>query len=225
MGTRSLTFVHDSDDAKSPILCLYRQFDGYFSAAGEDILNFLKGSTIVNGFGGDAGTVFNGSGDLAVRLVTHLKNLNGRENEPGNFYIEAPDLADGDMGTEFAYHIYCTIGQPPLLVATDTYAQHTEQGPVDTFVFPTPDGNGGYVEGPDNSGPLREDQRKALFASFSDVFSDSDQSTRLAFTRLVLGKSHDEAVSWSTWKPGALTVRQASKVLDALADLGGGGVG
>lgn len=73
--------------------------------------------------------------------------------------------------------------------------------------------------------PLREDQRKALFASFSDVFADSDQSTRLAFTRLVLGMSHDEPVSWSTWKPGALTVRQASKVLDALASLGGGGVG
>lgn len=216
MGTRSLTFVHDNDDEAKPIVCVYQQYDGYFDGVGDDILTFLKGSEVVNGIPmGDDRTIFNGSGDLAARLITHFKR--GNPSDAGGVYIEAPDLADGDMGTEFAYHIYCTVGEAPRLVATDVYAKFTVEGPVSDFAWPQRNDDGDYVEAPK---PLTEDQRRALFAAFGDVFRDSEQETRLSFTRLVLGKSEDEPVSWSTTKPGALSTVEAGQVLDALSFLG-----
>lgn len=49
MGTRSLTFVYDEDD-KTPIVNMYRQFDGYPSGHGADLADFLLPLRLVNGF-------------------------------------------------------------------------------------------------------------------------------------------------------------------------------
>lgn len=133
MGTRSLTFVHD-EPGSDPVICIYQQYDGYFSGGvGDDILSFLKGTEIVNGFGGgDTSRQFNGAGDLAARLVTHFKE--GDENRIGNVYIQSP-VDPYDQG--IAYHIYCTVGQEPYLMASE-YGR-TVEGPVSQIVWPQED--------------------------------------------------------------------------------------
>lgn len=218
MGTRSLTFVHGDRDT-DPIVCIYQQYDGYFSAVGEQILSFLKDSQIVNGIGmGNAGTQFNGEGDLAARLITEFKG--GNSNDAGGVYIESADLDDSDAGAEFAYHIYCTVGEPPYLVAKDLYANHTVEGPATDFIWPQMDDDGNYVtSNVDTSGPITEDQRRALFAGFRELFG-ADDGARYRFTRKALGKRNGEVVSWSADKPGALTQDEASRLLDVFAALG-----
>jgi hypothetical protein len=208
MGTRSLTFVHD--ETGDPIVCVYQQYDGYFDGVGDDILSFLKGSRVVNGIGMDPGVIFNGAGDLAARLITHFKR--GDASDAGGVYIESPTLADGDMGTEFAYHIYATAGGEPRLVARDVYSGRTVAGLASDIVWPTDRDE----DEADASVAIRPDQRAALFATFTEVFGHSEEEARYAFTRMVLGHGADEVVSWSENKPGALSATEASKVLDAL---------
>lgn len=133
MGTRSLTFIHDGPEdplsTATPRACVYQQYDGYFDGVGLEIQKFLAGSQIVNGIGMNGGvTQFNGAGDLAARLITQLKG--GDANNPGGVYIEDPTLNDGDMGTEYAYHIYCVVGQEPYIRAVDVYTGRTLEGPA-----------------------------------------------------------------------------------------------
>ena len=47
MGTRSLTYVYDNDDV--PVVCMYRQFDGYPTGHGSELAHFLVPFKIVNG--------------------------------------------------------------------------------------------------------------------------------------------------------------------------------
>ena len=44
MGTRSLTFVYED---KTPILNMYRQFDGYPSGHGQELADFLLSGKMV----------------------------------------------------------------------------------------------------------------------------------------------------------------------------------
>lgn len=208
MGTRSLTFVHD--ETGDPIVCIYQQYDGYFDGVGDDLLSFLKGSRVVNGIGMTEGTIFNGAGDLAARLITHLKR--GDASDPGGVYIEPATLNDGDMGTEFAYHIFAGVGHEPRLVAHDIYAKRTVSGPASHIVWPTDE----VEDEDDDSAPIRPDQRAALFATFAEVFGHSEDEARYAFTRMVLRFPSFRVVSWSENKPGALSAAEASQVLDAL---------
>ena len=100
MGTRSLTFVFESyKDGDVPILCLYRQYDGYPEGHGAELAEFLSGNRVVNGLSLNPGKVFNGMGCLAASLVAHFKKA------PGQFYIHAPVLGRDD-GQEYEYHIY-----------------------------------------------------------------------------------------------------------------------
>lgn len=94
MGTRSLTFVYDG---KKPIMNMYRQYDGYPSGHGAELVEFLAGGKLVNGIGADR-NVFNGMGCLAASLVSHFKK------SPGGFYIYSVDSKD--CGQDFEYHIY-----------------------------------------------------------------------------------------------------------------------
>ena len=54
MGTRSLTYVFDGDQ---PILCLYRQYDGYVAGHGREVAEFLRGNQVVNGLSLNPGKV------------------------------------------------------------------------------------------------------------------------------------------------------------------------
>ena len=96
MGTRSLTYVYEG---KHPVVCLYRQYDGYPSGHGAELAEFLDGYEIVNGFGQKRAKLANGMGCLAAQMVAHFKT------EVGNFYLHAPVL-DRDDGQDFEYHVY-----------------------------------------------------------------------------------------------------------------------
>ena len=50
MGTRSLTYVYVED---TPIMCMYRQFDGYPSGHGVELAEFLTQIEMGNGISGE----------------------------------------------------------------------------------------------------------------------------------------------------------------------------
>lgn len=98
MGTRSLTYVYEDDN--EPIICMYRQFDGYPTGHGAELAHFLLPFKIVNGISGNArmGKVANGMGCLAAQLVANFKT------DVGNIYLYAPKL-DIDAMQEYEYHV------------------------------------------------------------------------------------------------------------------------
>lgn len=107
MGTRSLTRVIETykdnktqKQVKKQLINMYRQYDGYPSGMGADLVEFLDGSKVVNGLSSDdmkSTKVFNGAGCLAAQLVAHFKE------GAGGIYIE-PTTAK-DCGQEYEYEI------------------------------------------------------------------------------------------------------------------------
>ena len=84
MGTRSLTYVYEDD---APVVCMYRQFDGYPSGHGAELAAFLASGKLVNGVPSDATKVFNGMCCLAAQMVAHFKK------DRGGICLMAPTLA------------------------------------------------------------------------------------------------------------------------------------
>ncbi len=96
MGTRSLTFVYDGDEA---IINMYRQYDGYPSGHGAELADFLGQFTMVNGLGiNETRKVANGMGCLAAQLVANFKV------GAGQFYLYPTSAKD--CGQDYEYHIY-----------------------------------------------------------------------------------------------------------------------
>ena len=97
MGTRCLTYVYEGN---SPLICLYRQFDGYPSGHGAELGDFLKGIQLGNGIAGkpEMGTFANGMGCLAAQLVAHFKQ------SVGGFYIYS--VTSTDCWQDYEYHVY-----------------------------------------------------------------------------------------------------------------------
>lgn len=102
MGTRSLTYIYNGTkaDIGKPMVCMYRQFDGYPSGHGQELAEFLLSGRLVNGISG-MGKVrqFNGMGCLAAQLVSELKD------GAGNIYLFAPELGQ-DCWQEYEYHVW-----------------------------------------------------------------------------------------------------------------------
>jgi hypothetical protein len=104
MGTRSLTFVYTdhygSDESPTPIINMYRQFDGYPTGHGAELATFLNSfDAITNGIPfGDTRKLANGMGCLAAQLIAHFKQ------SVGGFYIYP--VTSKDCGQEYEYHIY-----------------------------------------------------------------------------------------------------------------------
>ena len=105
MGTRSLTYVYDSykdeqgNMVHRPIINMYRQYDGYPSGHGAELVAFLNPFTLVNGLGiNETRKVANGMGCLAAQLVAHFKD------EAGGFYLYPVDCTD--CGQDYEYHVY-----------------------------------------------------------------------------------------------------------------------
>ena len=96
MGTSCLTYVYEGN---SPLVCLYRQFDGYPSGHGAELANFLKGIKLGNGIADNPkmGKFANGMGCLAAQLVAHFKK------SVGGFYIH---LVTDSSGVDYEYHVY-----------------------------------------------------------------------------------------------------------------------
>ena len=97
MGTRSLTFVYDGNDA---MINMYRQFDGYPSGHGLELSEFLNSfAEITNGYAfDDQRKIANGMGCLAAQLIANFKT------GVGGFYIYP--VTANDCGQEYEYHIY-----------------------------------------------------------------------------------------------------------------------
>ena len=126
MGTRSLTFIHDGDNAK-PFVCMYRQMDGYPSGHGKDLAEFLKPIRMVNGIGSDSEHVANGAGCLAAQMVAHFKD------GPGGIYLYAP--TSKDCGQDYEYHVYTdeNIGIKVKCFAVGSRKKLLFEGDVDAF--------------------------------------------------------------------------------------------
>jgi hypothetical protein len=101
MGTRGTVRVYDD---KGAVICvLYRQYDSYLEGLEAGIDDFLKTGDykVVNGISGKQ-LYFNGMEDLAVRLITALKNKGGGENNVGNYYLFPSSSKDRE---EYNYEI------------------------------------------------------------------------------------------------------------------------
>ena len=98
MGTRSLTYVYEGE---TPIMCMYRQFDGYRTGHGQELANFLNELSVGNGIPGESDlfTFANGMGCLAAQMIVWFKKT------PGGFYIHPVDL-NQDCWQEYEYHVY-----------------------------------------------------------------------------------------------------------------------
>jgi len=98
MGTRSLTYVYVED---TPIMCMYRQFDGYPSGHGVELAEFLTQIEMGNGISGEPElfSFANGMGCLAAQMVVNFKK------SPGGFYIYPVEL-DQACWQEYEYHVY-----------------------------------------------------------------------------------------------------------------------
>jgi hypothetical protein len=95
MGTRALTFVYDGS---TPIVNMYRQYDGYPSGHGLELAEFLTRGQLVNGLRGNDKASFNGMGCLAAAMVANFKET------PGGFYIYS--VEDTECGQDYEYHVY-----------------------------------------------------------------------------------------------------------------------
>lgn len=100
MGTRCLTAFVDADGTE--ICRMYRQFDGYPEGHGRELVAFLTGRYLVNGFTREdeaGGKAANGMGDLAAQVVAHFK-----VKEPIGFFYLYPPNTEG-VGEEFVYTV------------------------------------------------------------------------------------------------------------------------
>jgi hypothetical protein len=105
MGTRSMTSVKDEYGDK--IIEMYKQYDGYPEGMGEQLKQFIKSGTLVNGIPvGENKKFFNGMECFAAQLVSHFKQSSG------GVYLHPP-IADGVplsdyskmYGVEYYYEI------------------------------------------------------------------------------------------------------------------------
>lgn len=85
MGTRSLTYIYN--DADMPLVCIYRQYDGYPAVHGMELAKVLNE------------TKNNGIECLSASVVERLKN-----GEWGNTYLYPP-FAEQDCGQDYEYII------------------------------------------------------------------------------------------------------------------------
>jgi len=85
MGTRSLTYVYSHGE---PVVCMYRQYDGYPKGHGAELAEFLNGTT-----------VYNGMDCLAALMVAFFKK------EAYGFYLY-PTKLNQACGQEYEYHLH-----------------------------------------------------------------------------------------------------------------------
>lgn len=150
MGTRSLTVFKDANEEDPEFAVLYRQFDGYPTGLGADILECFKGKVVVNGYNDD--NQINGGGDMAVQLIAFLKQKESRSfnyktseytpkpvNTPGGLYLHRPGTRD--CGEEYIYTITCprhpkdwaAKWEGKLLLTVEGYGKFLYEGLLDDF--------------------------------------------------------------------------------------------
>ena len=72
MGTRSTTRFYNHEGKL--LLAIYKQYDGYTSGWGQDLINFIKSGKFGNGIGMNSPEIFfNGYSDFVLQVITHFK--------------------------------------------------------------------------------------------------------------------------------------------------------
>ena len=124
MGTRSITTVRSRWEGQGDYethAVIYRHFDGYLSAQGQLVYDFLNGLSIVNGINSDTPKRHaNGPGRLAAMLVVEME-------EEGVSPDLCPDTSP--CGQEFHYQIDVDYGMSDRNTATVTVFN----GPITAF--------------------------------------------------------------------------------------------
>ena len=122
MGTRSLTKIYNEEN--KILVTMYRQYDGYPSGHGVELLEFLNGFQIVNGLGvALKGKIANGMGCIAAQIIAHFKD------GPGGVYIETPAATANACDAEYVYYVYddyITIKAPTKTIFTGKWADAYE---------------------------------------------------------------------------------------------------
>lgn len=115
MGTRSLTYFYRNSDSENPLVCMYRQFDGYPEGHGKDIFEFVTEtlSTSKDSFGNS----YNSTATpwLAMQTISAFKD------QLGVFLIE-PTL-NHDCWQEYEYHIFpdrIEVSNPYMIIFSGT---------------------------------------------------------------------------------------------------------
>lgn len=98
MGTRCLTFVYN--ESYDPVVCIYRQFDGYPGGHGKELAEFLKDRKVIYGIPPEKQMqkASNGMECLAASLISELKT------EIGNIYLFPTNSKDCNQ--DYEYRIY-----------------------------------------------------------------------------------------------------------------------
>jgi len=113
MGTRSLTVFYNNywpQQDETEVAVMYKQYDGYPSGLGDDLVDLLRGVRIVNGIGGDVSNIANGMPCLAAQVVSHFKcggdpsDLFSKGIAGGSYLYPA---GTRDCGEEYIYEIRC----------------------------------------------------------------------------------------------------------------------
>jgi hypothetical protein len=101
---------------------MYRQFDGYPSGHGQELIDFLKPIRLVNGLGvNEKSKVANGMGCLAAQMIANFKIT------VGGFYIHA--VTDTDCFQDYEYHVYenkVEIKNPDKVIFSGTYQEFND---------------------------------------------------------------------------------------------------
>ena len=97
MGTRStMKFIRKENNKLTPLVSIYRQYDGYIDGVGHELAKYLLSKKIVNGIpiNDNSGRIANGFGCLIAQYIRDFKT------EPGNLYI-----TDMDDKEEYNYEV------------------------------------------------------------------------------------------------------------------------
>lgn len=126
MGTRSLTYVFDDDGV--PVVCIYRQFDGYPEEGGH-------GAELVGLLSGELSSGFNGVDELAALLVTKLKEKHWN----GNIYLAPPSWPPTDAFQEYEYFVALSFpdGQPMACYRRVYDSERGEYGELERLCGPS----------------------------------------------------------------------------------------
>jgi hypothetical protein len=117
MGTRSLTYVYNENDPERPVVCMYRQFDGYPSCHGAELAEFLTPMKTR-----EEGRNANGMGCLAAQMVAYFKE------GAYNIYLHFPELGQ-DSWQEYEYHVFAdkvVVQNPSDVIFSGSWKEFTE---------------------------------------------------------------------------------------------------
>ena len=117
MGTRSLTYVYNENDNERPVVCMYRQFDGYPSGHGAELAEFLTPMKTK-----EEGRNANGMGCLAAQMIAYFKE------GAYNIYLQFPELGQ-DSWQEYEYHVFSdkvVVQNPTEVIFSGSWKEFTE---------------------------------------------------------------------------------------------------